>query len=130
MGEGMGDALEEEKEITEVTEAQRIEATLWRLLRAIYLRVEARHLRRAPLDLSDEEANATLDPWFAAMHSDLEIVKECIRRARDHGASDAFARLHASHVSEVDGHELLDQVLVDPFIEESPGMQHPRHGSL
>jgi hypothetical protein len=130
MGESMGDALEEKKERTQVSDAQRIEATLWRLLRAIYLRVEARHLRRAPLDLSDEEANAALDPWFAAMQSDLEILKECIRMAQDKGTSDAFARLHASHVQEVDGHELLDQVLVDPFIEESPGMQHPRHGSL
>lgn len=130
MGEGMGDALETEKEVSEITEEQRIEATLWRLLRAIYLRVEARHLRRLPVDLSDEEASAVLDPWFSAMQSDIEILKECIRRAKDTGTSDAFARMHASHVHKVDGHELLDQVLIDPFIEESPGMQHPRHGSL
>lgn len=103
------------------------DATVWRILRAAYLRILAPGLGRRPIDLTDAEANGLLDPWLAAMRRDHAMLIECMAQAKAEGAGDVNAKLHGAAVQTFDAHELLDQV-IEPTMREDPiGMASPRH---
>ena len=94
----------------ELTPDQRIEVTIWRVLRVVYLRVElkARSDHRTPAELTLEDANGMLEPWFEVMQTDLDILKECVHQGRLLGVTDVHTRLHGQ--PGVD-HEMLDQAV-------------------
>lgn len=104
------------------------EATIWRVLRAAYIRVEARHLGKLPITLTEPQANGLIDRWTEAMSRDVAMLAEIMEHARAEGAGQANARYHASAVEKFAGDELLDQVLEPHTMpEEAPLFAHPRH---
>lgn len=118
-----------EQETEELSPWQRLEGFVWTVLRAAYIRVVAAYMHRSPLDMSDEEINAALDPWHRVMEADLGGIMEAMKQARSMGSESTYAQLHQAEVHPVASHELLDQTL-QSSMEESPEMPHPRHGFL
>ena len=94
----------------ELTPEERLEATIWRILRVIYLRVElkVRSDHRTPVELTLEEGNDILSPWFPVMQTDLDILKECVHQGRLLGVNDVHSRLHGAEGVD---HEMLDQAV-------------------
>lgn len=112
----------------EPTSAEIREAMIWKVLRAAYLRVEARHLGKLPITLMASEAEAILDRWHRAMERDVEMLREVILNAQQDGASEAYGRMHSTSVSEHASHELLDEALeaTETPTVEAPYMVPPR----
>lgn len=107
------------------TPAEMRDATIWRILRAIYLRLLARDLGRPPVTLSDAEASALLDPWLEALQRDFVMLRECTRHAHAEGVGELSAKLQDSAVQHFAGHELLDQVLHPDAPEDAPSASSP-----
>lgn len=84
---------------------------MWRILRAIYIRIESDYLGRRPITLTEAEANGLIDRWTGAMSRDLAMLEEVMDQARAEGLGEANQRYHASSVRTFDTHELLDQIL-------------------
>lgn len=103
------------------------DATVWRILRAAYLRLLAPALGRRPIDLADAEANGLLDPWLDALRRDHAMLLECMAQAHAEGVGEVNAKLHGAAVQKFDSHELLDQVLEPAMPEDSILMPSPRH---
>ncbi len=92
------------------TPEDQLDATIWRVLRVIYLRVDLKALSdpRSPADVPTEEANELLAPWFRNMEADLEMLREVVRQGRLLGVQDVHHRLHGR--PGVD-HEMLDEAV-------------------
>ncbi len=118
---------EPEKKPEPPTAAELRDATVWRILRAAYLRLLAPALGRRPIDLTDAEANGLIDPWLDAMRRDHAMLVECMAQAKAEGAGEVNAKLHGAAVQMFDAHELLDQVLEPAMPEDGIGMASPRH---
>lgn len=117
-------------ETVELTQEELRDATVWRLVRAMYLDAICRLSGRIPALVSDEQANELLEPHMKQMQRYFEVVCECMLNAKMEGASQISEKYHESAVKNFDSHEYLDQILVDSRrtdYEEVPLMEHPRH---
>lgn len=92
------------------------EATVWRILRATYLRLIGDLTGRDLFVLSHPEQEQALDRWHAAMELDVKRLAETLAQARADGIARTHRRLHAS-----DGvdHEMLDEAVEYAYGDES-----------
>lgn len=127
-----GAVLTDEPDSQEPTPAELRAATIWKILRAAYLRVACDAYGKAPEQLTEPEQEGQLEKWHQAMAEDAMRLEECMRAAEEAGAGRGMGLLHDSSVREYDSHEMLDEALefaeVRPS-EEAPLMAHPRHAS-
>jgi hypothetical protein len=106
------------------------EATLWRILRAAYLRVVCDAIGKRPDAMTEPEQEGVLERWHSAMQQDMERLTECMRAAETAGASRVHGHFHETAVREYDSDALLDEAMDEaagPAADEAPLMAMPRH---
>lgn len=72
-----------------------LEGQAWQVLRNSYLRVLCHDGARTPIDLTEDEQNELLAPFFPAMEHDVGIIRELLVQAAGVGQEIMMARLHA-----------------------------------
>lgn len=84
------------------------EATLWRIVRVVYLRLIGHHTGVDLLARSAAEQEQALERWHLKMEQDCSVLAEVMDAARSAGIAAAHTRMH---VLEGVDHELVDEAL-------------------
>lgn len=84
------------------------EATVWRIVRAIYLRIAGHYTGRDLSNRPSPEQEAVLESWHEAIERDTERLAAVMDAARAAGIATVHSRLH---VAENLDHELLDEAI-------------------
>lgn len=94
-----------------VTDQDRIEQTVWSVLRVIYLRIilQLTGDSRVPSDLDIDQANDLLADWQAFLETDLDIFTEIMKQARLVGVDSVHRTLH--------GQPGVDSEMLDEAVE-------------
>jgi hypothetical protein len=85
-----------------------VEATAWRFLRDVYLRVIGLCTIHPGQVMSIEEQNAALDRHLSSLQVDHAVLMTIVARCRDEGAEDIRARIHSAEGVD---HEMLDEAI-------------------
>lgn len=85
-----------------------MDATAWRFLRDVYLRVIGLCTIHPGQVMSIEEQNAALDRHLSVMQVDHAVLMTLIARGRDEATEDMRARMHAAEGVD---HEMLDEAI-------------------
>jgi hypothetical protein len=92
------------------------EATIWRIVRHIHLRVISKMSGRHLFALSEAEQEQALDGFHAAMETDADTLAEVMDEARRAGIAAAHVRLH---LAEGVNHEDVDRSVVEAREDDS-----------
>ena len=79
-----------------------IDATIWRILRASYLRL----LSHGGRPLTEAEGNAALDPHWAAMEEDMAALRAVVEHAVGCSLDRVQEQLHSAPALD---HEMVDE---------------------
>lgn len=85
-----------------------IDATVWRALRHVYLRVLSRVSKRNLSALSHEEQEGALDAYHRDLEIDHRVFREIVRHAWEQGISEAHAAIHRVEAAD---HDLIDDAI-------------------
>lgn len=103
------------------TQQEQIEATAWRLLRAVYIRLCAEVGEGKPVQhYTEAEQQLLIDPYVRMLEHDHRLIVECIRQARGAGIRDVQAALHKA--------EGTDHAMVDQAVEYAMQRQREEGG--
>lgn len=83
-----------------------LEATVWRWLRELYLRLLCTAVR--PESMTIAEQNLLLDPHHRAMEADLRVVMMFVERGQSEAIGAWRSRIHRTEGTD---HEMLDEAL-------------------
>ena len=107
------------------------DATVYRILRAAYLRAICSVTGQSPGALTESLASGILEPHDASIAQDTAWIREVTNQAYIEGLNASHARLHSAAVQEFTEHAMLDEALQmvdDPL--EADYAPHPRHLAL
>lgn len=91
------------------------EGTVWRIVRAIHLRLIGHHIGRDLFVLSHPEQEQPLDRWHRYMERDVQQLMAVVQHARTEAIGRTHRRLHAAEGID---HEMLDEAIEYAHVEE------------
>lgn len=80
-------------EDAKLSPAEQRRVTIWRIIGAIYVRVQAKAEGRTPGTLTDDDRRMILDLWSEAMAHDFRLICDVMEQARLAGVEDTHSTL-------------------------------------
>lgn len=102
--------------MTQLTARNAREATIWRVVRHIHLRVLSKLSGRDLFSASEAEQELALESYHLDMERDTDVLAEVMDAARRAGIAAAHVRLH---MAEGVRHEDVDRSVVEARQDES-----------